>query len=95
MEKWRGEEKRRFTRGDFPCKIYLYTPDQRIISLYTKDISRGGVGLMLDEKLDEGAVVNVESFLLDEHVTRKGKIVRVQEQDGQYFIGIEFIGEPK
>ena len=88
--KWKGPEKRRFTRGDFPCQVYIYTPDQKILSVFTEDISLGGIGVLLEEKLEEGAGVNVESHLLDGLVTRKGKVVRIQEQDGQFFTGIEY-----
>ena len=92
---WKGTERRKNTRGDFPIKVFIYSPAGGIISTYTKDISEKSVGVRLEEKLEKGVIVKLELYFEDSTISREGKVLWVKEniKEGKitFDMGIEFI----
>ena len=94
---WDGADKRRFVRAEFPCKIIIYVPKEHSISTKTKNISAGGVRVILLEKLDIVSIVGLDIFLNNESVNCKGRVVWSVEKtelapggSTQYDTGIEY-----
>lgn len=94
---WDGADKRRFVRAKFPCKIIIYVPKEHSITTKTKNISAGGVRVILSEKLDIVSMVGLEIFLNDESVKCQGRVVWSVEKtelgpngSSQYDTGIEY-----
>lgn len=84
---WEGKERRKFVRGDLPCKVFIYVPQGHIISSYTEDISQGGARVLLEERLDVGSFIAVEIYSDEEPLIRKGKVVWVKEKQGTNRLG--------
>jgi len=96
---WEGQEKRRFSRAVFPCRVVVGSPIRLLVS-HTENIGEGGVRVFLEEKLEPLTVVGLELYLEKERPIRcKGKVVWVQDkvnpikkQPLLFDTGIEFIG---
>jgi c-di-GMP-binding flagellar brake protein YcgR len=95
---WNGVEKRRFVRANFPCKILVYTPQERTISTHTENIGAGGVRVLIEERMEISSIVGLEIYLAQEPIICKGKVVWMVEKKSCYrrdFIfydtGIEFV----
>jgi len=78
---WDNVEKRQFARGNFPCKLFIHYPEGHIISAYTEDISRGGVRVVLEEKIEVSTIVDVEIYFEEEPIICKGKITWIKEKE--------------
>ena len=77
---WEGQERRRFPRAVFPCKIILSSPI-RLFSSHTENISEGGVRVLLENKLELFTTVGLEIFLEKERPIKcKGRVVWVIEK---------------
>ena len=78
---WVGEERRKFPRAKFPCKIVIVSPDKSLVS-HTENIGEGEIRVLLEGKLNISTPVEVELFLLDRDkpIKCKGKVVWVQEK---------------
>tara|TARA_B100000315_G_C14572117_1_gene586126 strand:- start:2266 stop:2631 length:366 start_codon:yes stop_codon:yes gene_type:complete len=94
---YEGSEKRRFVRANFPCKIIIQTPLEHMIATHTEDIGAGGVRVLIEEKLDVHAQVNLELHLNGEPISCQARIVWVLEkktpgidESTLYDTGIEF-----
>ena len=75
-----GQERRKFPRALFPCKIILGSP-VRLITSHTENIGEGGFRVLLEEKLSVFTNVGVEIFLeKDKPIKCKGRIVWVVEK---------------
>lgn len=103
---WDGREKRRFIRANFPCQITIYTPSKHTINTHTKNISAGGVRVIIEEKCDIFSLVGLKIYLnresrpgvqeRGESIACKGRVVWVLEKNHSlnkphlYDTGIEF-----
>ena len=95
---WKGEERRRFPRANFPCKITVVSPI-RYLNSHTENISEGGIRVLLEEKLSPYSVVGVEIFVdKGKSIKCKARIVWVKEKINplekvpvMYDTGVEFI----
>ena len=77
---WEGQERRRFPRAIFPCRIAVGSPIRWLAS-HTEDIGAGGVKVILEERLPLCTPVSVELFFeKDKSIKCKGKIVWVEEE---------------
>ena len=76
-----NNEKRKFQRHDFPCKIFLRFPQGEVLSTYTRNISQQGVKVLLDKKLDISTIVDIEIYFEQEPTICKGKVVWVKEKE--------------
>lgn len=76
---WEGRERRKFKRGEVPFKVFIYVPRERIISTYTLDISQTGMQVIIDEKLKQGSIVDVELYSEEEPLLCKARVVWVEE----------------
>jgi len=93
-----GEEKRKFPRAVFPCKVIIGSPVRLIVS-HTENISEGGLRVMLEEKLGAYTNVGMEIFFEKERPLKcKGRIIWVVEKINplekkavMYDTGIQFI----
>ena len=90
-------EKRRFARVVFPCKISLCPPQQGQINSYTENISAGGVRVVVDQKLEVGSLVDAEMFFDKQPMKCKGRVVwltarnnPVEAETNLFDAGIEF-----
>ena len=94
-----GQERRRYPRVDFPCRLVLGSP-LRAISSHTENISEGGLRVILEEKLLTFTEVGVEFFVEKRKTIKcKGRIVWVVEKINpldkeaiMFDTGIEFTG---
>lgn len=95
---WEGEERREFSRVDFPCKILASSP-VRLITTHTENISEGGIQIIIEEKLTPYSIVGLELFFeKDKPIKGKGKVAWVREKINPlgneailYDTGIKFI----
>lgn len=92
-----GEERRKYIRADFPCKIIIGSPIRLLVS-HTEDIAEGGIRVILEEKLAPYTNVAIELYVeKDNPIKCKGRIIWVKEavnplqrQPTMYDTGIEF-----
>jgi len=77
---WEGQERRKFPRAVFPCKIILSSP-VRLFSSHTENISEGGIRVILEDKLELFTTVGLEIFLeKDRPIKCKGRVVWIIEK---------------
>lgn len=57
---------------------------------WTLNVSRGGIRLVVEEPVDQGAVYDV--VIGDTEVTRRARVVWIQVQADGEIVGLEFIG---
>lgn len=94
---WDGTQRRKFVRGAIPFKLLIYTPEGHVLSTYTQNVSRIGVQVVIDEKLEIGSRITVDLYLEEESTKCEGRVVWVREKenphDKETFLfetGIEF-----
>jgi len=95
---WTGPERRRYSRAEFPCKIFVGAPI-RLLHSHTENISEGGIKVILEEKLRPFTIVGLEIFVDKEKPIKcKGKVIWVKERVNplerkpvSFETGIEFI----
>jgi len=93
---WKDIEKRRFVRGDVSFKVFIYSPDKEVISVYCDNISRAGLRLVLDKKIEALSEVDLEIYFEDEPLFCRGKVAWIDEQTGldgkvSFNTGIELV----
>ncbi|MBU1121986.1 MAG: PilZ domain-containing protein [Candidatus Omnitrophica bacterium] len=95
--KWDGPERRKYVRIKFPCKIFIFTPTQHIISTHTENISMGGIKLAIEEKLKISSLIDLEIYVYDETIVCKGKVTWGTKKESRchkgvyyYDIGVDF-----
>ena len=79
---WEGNEKRKFIRANFPCKILIYTPQKHTIVSHTENIGVGGIRVVIDENLSISSFVGLEVLINEARIICKGRIVWVVEKSG-------------
>ncbi len=93
-----GQERRRFPRAAFPCKIAVGSPI-RWLTFHTEDLSAGGIKVILDERLTVYSSVSLEIFFeRDMRVICKGRVSWVEKINSlemeshplMFIMGIEF-----
>ena len=72
------EERRRFPRLKYPCKLILGTED-KTYSIHTENISAGGLRVILDKKLAINTPLRIELELGLKDIKCKGRVVWVTE----------------
>ncbi|MFH1338742.1 MAG: PilZ domain-containing protein [Candidatus Omnitrophota bacterium] len=96
---WEGEEKRKFPRVIFPCRIVIGSPIRLLVS-HTENIGEGGIRVILEEKLSAHTMVGLEIYVEKEKPIKcKGKVRWIGEKvnplDRESLLfdtGIEFVG---
>lgn len=74
------EEKRKFARVNFACKIFTSSPIRLLLS-HSENIGEEGLRALLEEKLSNQTVVGLEIFVDKEKPIKcKGKVVWVSEE---------------
>jgi c-di-GMP-binding flagellar brake protein YcgR len=94
---WEGEEKRKFPRGIFLCKIAMSSTSRWLVT-HTENISSGGVRVILEEKVNPFTNVELEIFFEKEKSTKfKGKVAwsrtivnPIENEPLLYDTGIQF-----
>ena len=72
------QERRRFPRVTYPCKIMVAVGREREeFTLHTENISSGGVRVILQRKPDMNQQVDLEVVIGNKHIKTKGRIVWV------------------
>ena len=88
------EEKRKFCRANYPCKVILGFPT-RTLSSQTENIGEGGIKLFLKEKLDILEKANLEIIFNDKKTVKcRGKVAwlgKNPDNPQAFDIGIQFI----
>ncbi|MBD3263617.1 MAG: hypothetical protein GF375_00765 [Candidatus Omnitrophica bacterium] len=94
---WKGVEKRRFVRAQFPCRIIIHTPSEHVVSSHTENIGAGGIRVIIQENLDISTIVDLDIYLGDEPIVCKARIVWTVEKKNplsgeslMYDTGLEF-----
>jgi c-di-GMP-binding flagellar brake protein YcgR len=95
---WNNPERRQFVRVNFPCRIVLHKPQEHIISTKVKDVSTGGIRIVIAEKLETSSLVNLTIYgLAKRPITCRGRIKwafsRKNSKDNNSYLfdtGIEF-----
>lgn len=90
-----NDERRRFKRAKFPCRIYILTAPLHIIKCETENIGAGGIRVLIDENLGIHSKVGIKLYLSQEPIECKGKVVWLVERKkdnkiAKFDIGIEF-----
>jgi len=96
---WEGEEKRKFARVIFPCRIVIGSPIRLLVS-HTENIGEGGIRVILEEKLSVHTMVGLEIYVEKEKPIKcKGKVRWIGEKINPiaresllFDTGIEFVG---
>ena len=96
---WAGQEKRRFPRAQFPCKIVMYLPSEHTIITHTENIGCGGVKVILEEEIQVSSEVRLELFIDKSRAIQcKGKVIwqvpiknPLLESRSFFDVGLEFI----
>jgi len=100
---WNGQERRRFPRANFPCKIVISSPPQvgappqELVS-HTDNIGEGGIRVILEKRLSYSDTVGLDLYLSkDKPIKCKGRVIWSREKmnplEGQpimFDTGIEF-----
>jgi len=102
MMQYKGPDRRKFPRINYPCLITLRSRDDNeepeVILTHTENVGVGGVCIILKRPIEQGTSVEIELDLLDAgvHVNCKGKAVwsiqrsTVQDKKPSFYdIGIE------
>ena len=97
MMAWEGKERRKHLRADFPCKILVGSP-VRLLASHTSNISEGGLGVFLEEKLAKYTIVGLELYVEKGRPLKcKGRVIWINEavnplerEAVMYETGIEF-----
>lgn len=87
------EEKRKFPRADLVFDVqYRTLKEESPHNTVTRDMSMGGVSFRTESPVEKGVPVTLSlSFPeLDGSIQATGRVVRVWEEDGQYFAGMKF-----
>jgi len=91
------QEKRRFVRADYLCKIVISDKGDLVISTHTKNIGAGGVRVVIDKDIEVQSCVGLELFLDNKTITCRGKVVWMLKIEGRdesreygFDTGIEF-----
>lgn len=92
-----NQDRRKFPRAAFPCKIMLDSPIRLLVS-HTENLSEGGIRVILEEKLNSFANVGMEIHLEKSRPIKcKGRVMWVMEkinplekQATLYDTGIQF-----
>jgi len=92
---WDNTEKRQFKRGEVLCKIYIFFPEEKVLSSYVENISDGGVKVFLEERVADSEKVRLEIYLEDDPIICNAHVVWVNEQKDNenhlfYGVGFEF-----
>lgn len=75
-EYWAGDERRRHTRFERSLEVeYSVEKKPRLKNGNTLNISKSGMKLLLDEKLPEGAIINLKL-----HIPEKKKTVEIEAE---------------
>jgi len=82
--------KRRFLRVKFPYTVHIHIKEGKDISTYTDNISRGGVGLTLKERLNPKDILTLRIYIADVPVECKGEVVWVKERNSPMLDGVRF-----
>lgn len=90
MIDYRGIEKRRFIRAQFPCIIKIYTFHEHIITTHTENISAGGVRVIIEEKLEIGSTVGLKIQIKNYTVSCKGRVVWGVDKKSPYKQGVAY-----
>jgi len=83
-------ERRRFKRAFYPCRVIIYSQPPHGIDTVTQNIGAGGVRVILEEKLSMLTSVGIELKVIDEPVLLKGRVIWVVSGDKGFDTGIEF-----
>ncbi|RKY35831.1 MAG: hypothetical protein DRP69_00300 [Candidatus Duberdicusella sinuisediminis] len=90
------EERRRFPRLNYPCKLILEEGDETY-SIHTENLSAGGLRVILDEKLAINTPLRIELELGWKDIKCKGRVVWATdikslrtEKTNLFDTGIEF-----
>ena len=88
------KERRRYVRIDLCTQVeYEILPMQSPLKAETKNISAGGLCLLVDEEIQPGAVLHLKFYLPDKEKTcveSLGRVVWQKKDDRGYLTGIEF-----
>ncbi|MBF0122746.1 MAG: PilZ domain-containing protein [Candidatus Omnitrophica bacterium] len=99
---WKGMDRRRFPRANFPCLIRILQQGKGVapILTHTEDISIGGVGVCIPDELELFEAIMIELDLIDGEtpVSCHGKVMWVVQHKSSestkkpfFDTGIEFI----
>jgi len=94
---WNGDERRRFPRATFPCKIIIGSCSETISS-HTENISKGGIRIILNVRLEHASNIGLEIHIRkDKPIQCEGRVIWVREitnpldeEASMFDTGIEF-----
>jgi c-di-GMP-binding flagellar brake protein YcgR len=92
------QERRRFPRVTYPCKIIVSTGrEKEEFSLHTENISSGGVRIILQKEPEINQQVDLDIVIGKKHIKTRGRIVWVidiktpgEGKPDLFDVGIEF-----
>ena len=77
-------------RVKFPYTVHIHTKEGKDISTYTDNMSRGGVGLTLKERLSPKDILTLKIYISDVPVECKGEVVWVKERNSLMLEEVSF-----
>ncbi|MCA9585196.1 MAG: PilZ domain-containing protein [Myxococcales bacterium] len=77
-------------RREVSDRVSLLGPDGRVLEGWALNVSRGGLRAILEEKVDLGEQFDITLGAADDGLTRKGRVVWVQEEPDGVIVGLEF-----
>ncbi len=92
-------DRRRFVRIKFPFTIHLYPTGKLPISVYTENISAGGVKVTVRQEFKVSSLVDLEIYVKLRPVVCKGKVIWINRRESEFLegetffdVGMEFQG---
>jgi hypothetical protein len=77
-------------RREVSDRVSLLGGDGRVLEGWALNVSRGGLRAILEEKVDLGEQFDITLGAADDGLTRKGRVVWVQEEPDGVIVGLEF-----
>ena len=85
---WDNEDRRKFVRAEFPCKLTISEAQDGPISTHTVNISAGGIRLIIKQRLAVCSIIDLHIHIPDkEPLICKGRVVWVFGRKGPFFKG--------
>jgi len=87
---WDKINKRRFLRVKFPYTVHIRTKEGKDISAYTENMSRGGIGLILKDKLNPKDLLTLKIYISEVPIECKGEVIWAKEKNNPMLNGVSF-----
>lgn len=83
-------DRRRYIRTKFPFTIHIITGEGCKFSVYTENVSQGGLMVTLMHELELASPADLEIFTRERTIVCSGKISWIKKRESKYLEGRDF-----